>query len=318
MPRYNSRYIAQKCKGAYVSVDESTTKLNRSRELRALQLSMGAYALVFVLKVMAYFATGVLALLADGIHSLTDIIIVVFLIVALEYSRKTADDAHMYGHARAQNVAALIAATLFISFTSFQLYEDAAQKLLHGGGVFQDLQLALAVVIISMIVEALPLLNVLKQQGKGPVLTAQLADLFNDELALCAVLIGTIFIIFGLPVADPVAVIIVATIIAVRGALLLRDNASFLLGRSPGVTFLARVESTALSVQGVMGIHELRGEFIGPGMVHLEMHITVAPGTPIEEAHEISALVRERINQEEGCDYCIIHVGPSRIAHDGQ
>jgi divalent metal cation (Fe/Co/Zn/Cd) transporter len=88
-------------KGANVGIDESTAKPNRSGELRALQLSMGTYALIFIIKVMAYFVAGVLALLAEGIHSLIDIIIVVFLIVALtlKYSRKMADDTHMFGHA---------------------------------------------------------------------------------------------------------------------------------------------------------------------------------------------------------------------------
>ena len=98
--------------------------------------------------------------------------------------------------------------------------------------------------------------------------------------------------------------------------ILLCENASFLLGRSPGAAFLKRVEQAALSVPGVLGVHELRGEYIGPEMLHLEMHITVALCTPIEEAHKIATEVRERVNQEGCCDSCIIHVGSSRIVHE--
>ncbi len=96
-----------------------------SRELRALQLAVGIYVFLFAIKLAAYFVTGALALLAESVHSLTDIVIALFVVLAYVYSRKTADEAHRYDHARAQNVAAVVAATLFVSFTSVQLYEEA-------------------------------------------------------------------------------------------------------------------------------------------------------------------------------------------------
>ena len=105
------------------------TPPSSSRELRALQLAVGVYVFVFAIKLAAYFMTGVLALLAESVHSLTDLVIATFIVLAFVYSRKTADEAHQYGHARAQNVAALVAATLFISFTSVQLYEEAFNQL---------------------------------------------------------------------------------------------------------------------------------------------------------------------------------------------
>jgi len=282
-------------------------------ELRTLLLAVSAYTILFIIKVVAYSITGVLALLAESLHSLTDIAIAIFLIASVVQSRKAADEVHMYGHARAQNVAVLVAATLFISFTSVQLYEEAIQKLLGmGTGTYQQLPLALSIVILSMVVEAAPLVGLLRHTYRGPAATAQLTDLINDELALVAVLIGTVFLIRGVFIADPIAVIIVATVIAVRGGILLRENVSFLLGRSPGAAVLKRVEQVVLSVPGVRGVHELRGEYIGPEMVHLEMHITVAPGTSIEEADKIADVVSARVMENGGCQYCTFHVEPDR------
>ena len=86
-----------------------------SRELRALQLAVGVYVFVFAIKLVAYFMTGVLALLAESVHSLTDLVMATFIVLAFVYSRKTADEAHQYGHARAQKVAALVAARLCCS-----------------------------------------------------------------------------------------------------------------------------------------------------------------------------------------------------------
>src|SRR5208337_2431185 len=95
------------------------------QELRALKLTLGLYVVIFALKLGVYFATGVIALLAEALHTLSDIFVAGFLIVALIWSQKEADEIHMFGYGRAQNVAALVAATLFISFTSFKLCEEA-------------------------------------------------------------------------------------------------------------------------------------------------------------------------------------------------
>lgn len=280
------------------------------RELRALQLVVAVYVVLFAVKLVTYFVTGVLALLAESVHSLTDIVIAIFIVLAFVYSRKAADTEHQYGHARAENVAAVVAATLFISFTSVQLYEQAFNQLVgQGTNAYQHIPLATGVVVVSMVVEATPIL-LFKNSSRGPAASAQLTDLINDELALLAVLVGTIFLIRGDAIADPIAVIIVATVIAVRGAVLLLQNASYLLGRSPDAAFLARAADVAQAVEGVRQVHELRGEYIGPGMVHLEMHVAVAPATSIEDADRIADEVQDRLTAEGGCQYCTVHAEP--------
>jgi len=71
---------------------------------------------------------------------------------------------------------------------------------------------------------------------------------------------------------------------------------------------LEKVESIAKSVGGVLGIHDLRAEYVGPNTVHTGFHIEVAKGTPIEEADKIAEEVRTRVSLETGCQHCVIHV----------
>jgi cation diffusion facilitator family transporter len=99
--------------------------MKQNEEARSLQLTLGIYLLIFALKLSVYFMSGVMALLAEALHTLSDIFVVGFLLIAERYSRHEADEVHMFGHGRAQNIAALVAATLFISFTSFELYREA-------------------------------------------------------------------------------------------------------------------------------------------------------------------------------------------------
>lgn len=283
--------------------------MKESGDIRGLKLTLTVYVLIFALKLIVYFMSGVMALLAEALHTLSDIFVSGFLLVATLYSRKKADQAHMFGYGRAQNVAALVAATLFISFTSFELYREAIPRLFQPSEAsYQNLGLALGVIIVSMIIAAAPLISLFRQKTRGAAAKAQLTELFNDELGLLAVLIGTLFIAGGLPIADPLASIVVATIIAINAIRLFRENSSFLLGRSPGPEYLANIERIARAVPGVLDVHDLRAEYIGPDQVHAGMHVVVRRGVPIEEAERIAAEVDQRVHQGLNAGYCMIQI----------
>ncbi|HEY9206525.1 MAG TPA: cation diffusion facilitator family transporter [Candidatus Methanoperedens sp.] len=285
--------------------------LNTSHEgdVRSLNIVLGVYIIIFVFKLAVYFMTGVLALFAEALHTLSDIFISAFLLAALLWSRKEADEVHMFGYGRAQNAAALVAATLFISFTSFKLYEEAIPRLFRPEeAAYQNLWLAAGVLIASMFIAAIPLISLFMKKKKGAAAKAQLMELFNDEMGLLAALVGTLFIMRGEYIADPLASIAVATIIAYNAIGLFRENLSFLLGRSPGPEYLNHIENTARSVDGVLGVHDMRAEYIGPDTVHVGMHIEVKRGLPIEEADRIAEEVREKVHQSVKGGYCFIHM----------
>lgn len=287
----------------------SVSAANSRRELRTTALALGVYVVIVAVKLVTYSVTGVMAMMAEALHTLSDVFIFGFLLIAAIWSRKASDETHMFGYGRAQNVAALVAATLFISFTSFELYREAIPRLFQSGDVgYQNLGLALGVIIISMVLVAAPLIGLLKQKARGAAAKAQLVELINDELGLLAALVGILFILAGFPIADPIASLVVATIIAWNAIQLFRENASFLLGRSPGTDFRSRVEREAMAVPGVLGIHGYRAEYVGPDMVHAALHIEVARGLPIEDAARIAEEVKRRIHEGTDADYCVIHV----------
>ena len=291
--------------------------MNESEDVRGLQLAFGVDILIFGMKLGGYLIAGVMALLAESLHTLSDIFVSGFLLVAALYSRKKADETHMFGYGRAQNVAALVAATLFISFTSFELYKEAIPRLFQPPeALYQNLNLAVGVLLVSMVIAAAPLVTLFKQKTRGAAAKAQLTELFNDELGLLAALVGTLFIIWNKPIADPLAAIAVATIIAYNGVKLFIENFNFLLGQSPGVEYLAKLEATARSVPGVLGVHDVRAEYIGPDVVHAGLHIEVQRGTPVEEADRIAEEVEQRVHAGTKSGFCIIHVDPAETTED--
>ncbi len=98
----------------------------------------------------------------------------------------------------------------------------------------------------------------------------------NDELGLIAAIVATIGIAEGEPLLDPIAAIVVATIIAYGAVGPLRENASVFLGASPISEELAKIRSVARSVEDVQGVHDLRAEYIGPHALHADFQIEVA------------------------------------------
>ncbi len=283
-----------------------------SEGLKGLKLSVAVYIVVFALKLAVYFASGVMVILAEALHTLSDIVISVFLLAASIWSRKRADAFHMYGHGRAQNVAALVAATLFISVTSLRLYEEAIPRLWHeASGDHRNLHLVLGVIGISMILAGAPLLQLFKDKARGAAAKAQLMELVNDQLGLLAALLGTLFVMGGHPIADPVASIVVATIIALNAVGLMRENWSFLMGRSPDPEVLEEIERRVRSVDGVLGVHDLRVEYVGQDTVCAGLHIVVKRGIAIEQADRIAENVSRRLLECSPRCESVIHTDPS-------
>lgn len=288
---------------------------SHAQDEKALRLSVILYTAVMALKLGAWWWTGVMALLAEGLHTLSDIFVSGFLLIAARWSRRKADDVHPYGYGRAQYIGALVAATLFISFTAFELYREGLTRLLghEAAHPSRDVPLAIGVLVVSMVIGAWPLVSLLRQKSKGAAARAQLLELVNDQLGLVAAIAGSLLVLAGMPWGDPVASLAVATIILVNGVNLFRENLSYLLGRAPPSELMTRLELAVRAVPGVVGVHRLRAQQLAPESLHVEMHIEVKRGTVIEQANEVAEEVTRRVVAlTTGPNVVSVHVDPER------
>jgi len=282
-------------------------------ETRGIKIALAGYLILVVLQLATYFLTNILVLLAQALEMLSDVLISTFLLLSAFWSRKPADELHMFGHGRAQNVAALVSATILISFMSLETFREAIPKFFQApeaGGV-QNINLALIVILVGMFVVAIPTIDILRVKVRGASVKAQLVALLKDEFSYVAALIAVVLVAQGYYWADPLASTIVAAVIAFSGLYLFKDNVHYLVGRAPSRQFMEKVELTAKSVKGVLGVHDLKAEYVGPNVVHTGFHVEVAKGTPIEEADRIAEEVKERVSRETGCQHCVIHVDPA-------
>ena len=276
-----------------------------------LKAALATYVVVFALKIAAWWVTGLFALLAEAVHTLSDLVISGFLLLADRFSRRPADARYRFGYGRAQHVASLVVATLFISFTSFRLVEEGVVRILRPPALaYSRLELAIAVLVASMVLSVIPIAILARQRRRGPVARAQLLESLNDEFGLLAALVGAIFVANGVTQADPIASLVVAALIATNAVGLFRDNARVLMGRAPSREFFERVKMLAQSVPAVKGIHDLRAEYVGPETIHLAIHVEVDPMMTVAEGEGVATAVRDTIMAETLVGYCVVHVDP--------
>jgi len=157
-------------------------------EIRGIKIALISYLALVIIQLTAYFFTNVLVLLAQALEMLSDILVYTFLLISTYWSHKPADEFHMFGHGRGQNVAALVSATILISFMSLETFREAAPKLFQTAETskFQNLPLALAVIIVGMFVIAIPTFYILRTKTKGASVKAQLIALLKDEFSYIA------------------------------------------------------------------------------------------------------------------------------------
>jgi len=282
-------------------------------ETRGIKIALVGYSILFILQLAAYFLTNILVLFAQAVEVLSDVLVSSFLLLSVFWSRRPADEIHMFGHGRAQNVAALVSATIFISFMSLEVFREAIPKFFEAPRPSEmgSTSIAAIVILVSMLVLAIPIVDILRSKSRGVSVKAQLIQLLKDEFSYVPALVGIILVERGYYFADPLASVLIGVVIALGGLYLFKDNVHYLLGKGPSREFMERIQSIAMSVKGVLGVHELRAEYVGPSIIHTGFHIEVAKGTPIEEADRIAHEVNERVSRETGCQHCVIHVDPA-------
>jgi len=283
----------------------------QTNENRSMIIVLVGSAVLLILQLTVYFSSNILILLAGAFDSFSDILISAFLLVSIYWSRKPADEIHMFGHGRIQNVASLVTATIFILFLPIETFQVAIPKLFQpAGGDLHNINLALIVTGLAVVIYAIPLWDILRTKVRDSALKAQLYAIIEMEIAFSVSFISIILVEKGFTIADPITSIFIGIIIVFTGIKLFVENAQSLIGKAPPQGFLDRITVVAMSVKGVLRVHDLKADYVGPNMVYAGFHINIANGTPIEAADRIAEEVQARVRKDPGCQFCIIHVDP--------
>lgn len=293
--------------------------MERNKEIYKVTLVGGA---VNVVLLVFKFVAGILghsaAMVADAVHSLSDFVTDVIVLVFVRISSKPKDKSHDYGHGKYETLAMTIIGLALLAAAIGIIYGGAVKIADWLGG--QQLEapgmLALWAALLSIVLkEAVYRYSMVKaRQLNSQAVEANAWHHRSDALSSVGTAIGiggAIFLGQRWTVLDPVASVIVGAFIVKVAVELLRRGIGDLLEQSLPDEIESEILQLAATVEGIAEPHDLRTRRIGNHYA-IELHILVDGDIPLREAHDRASEVEELLKRHYGEDtHVVVHVEPT-------
>lgn len=267
-------------------------------------------AILGFLKLIGGYLFNSHALVADGLHSFSDLITDIMVLFASKYGSQDADDSHPYGHQRIETAATLILALLLI-LAGAGIAWDALYELIYEQPTKPGL-FSLPIALFSILANEI-LFHYTRYVGKriqSALITANAWHHRSDAAASMVVSIGLIGSLCGFYYLDAFAAIIVGIMIIKMGLNYGWDSVKELVDTAVEPEKLAEIEQIIQSVDGVKKIHQLRSRLMG-GDILIDVHILVSPSISVSEGHYIAQQVdRALVNHFAAVKDVTVHVDP--------
>jgi cation diffusion facilitator family transporter len=289
-----------------ISSQQRAAAISRTAILGAL-----ANVLLSVIKIGAGLVGQSQALIADGIHSLSDLLSDVLVLIAGKHAVQGPDPDHPYGHGRYETVATLVLGFLLIA-VALGLSWDAAHRLFSPEELLHPEPLALGAAVLSILVKEWLYWWTLaySKRVRSDLLRANAWHHRSDAISSIVVLVGIAGTMAGLPYLDAIAAIAVALMIAQIAWALGWSAVQELVDTGLEAARLEAIRTTIRSVGGVRDIHMLRTRRHG-GHASADVHVLVDPTVSVSEGHMISLLVEQRLKREiDEITDVTVHIDP--------
>lgn len=263
-----------------------------------------------IIKIIAGIVGKSTAILADGVHTLSDVVTTFVAIIGLKVSSKKADASHPYGHEKYEPIFAKII-SIFLAFTGLFLgYEGV--KLLLSGNIETPGNIALIAALISIMAkEAMYRYTInTAKKIKSFAMEADAWHHRSDALSSIGTFIGVLGARLGFKALDPIAAIIVSVFIIKVGVDLYLKSVRGLVDESADEDIIEEIEKITHSVEGVKSITDLKTRIFG-SKIYVDIDITVDGSITVKEGHDIAQVVHDLIEDKiEDVKHCMVHVEP--------
>ena len=279
---------------------------------RAALSAMLVASILLVVKVLVWWQTGSVALLASLVDSLLDLAASLSSFLILSYSLQPADEEHSFGHGKAESLAALVQST-FITGSALFLVLSGVERFYHP----QDLvspELGIWVSLFAILLTGILVCYqkwVVKQTGSLAIKADSLhyqSDLLMNGTVMLALILSSL----GWPIADAVFGIAIGFYILYGAARIGYEAIQSLLDHQLPQVELQRIRIIALSVEQVAGMHQLRTRMSGATRF-IQMHLELDDDLLLIEAHVIADRVEELLICEFPGSDVLIHQDPKSV-----
>ena len=257
-------------------------------------------------------ATKSQALIADGIHSLSDLLSDFVVLFAGHHAKKDADAEHPYGHQRFETAASLALGAILLAVGGGMVWA-ALQKLESPGTIAAAEASALWVALGAIVTKELLFRYMLRtaKAVKSSLLVANAWHARSDAASSLVVSLGIIGSMAGYPLLDPIAALIVGFMVGKMGWGFGWDALHDLMDRGLDEEEVQAIRDTLKSSPGVLGVHDVRTRKMGD-MVVDDAHIEVDAKITVEEGHNIAAAARVAVLKRHRVLNLMTHVDPAQ------
>ena len=311
------RYISYLCltdrDRKQMDVDKTRAKLGTGRERQIYQATIVGSVVNFVLLLFKFFA-GIAghsaAMLADAVHSLSDFVTDIIVLVFVRLSSKPEDASHDYGHGKYETLAtAIIGVCLF--FVGLGILWNGAHSIwfvIHGGTLPAPGMLALIAALVSIASKEI-LYQYTVYVGRKANSWHHRSDAFSS-VGTSLGIGGAILLGDAWRVLDPIAAVVVSFFIMKVAVQLLVPSLNELLEKSLPADVENRIVEIVLSCPDVASPHHLRTRRIG-NSYSIDLHVRMDGSLSLNEAHRRATLIESSLREEFGSGtYIYLHVEP--------
>ena len=258
-------------------------------------------AVVNLLLSIVKVAVGVLghsqALIMDGIHSLSDLLTDLLVVVASRHAAHGPDEAHPYGHGRFET-AATLGLGAFLVLVAGGIMWDSIERLLHAGQAARPAVMALYAAIASILAKEWLFwyTRAVARRIRSDLLMANAWHHRSDAVSSVVVLVGVGGALLGFPWLDLAAALVVGAMVAKVGWDLAWGAMRELVDEALEEEKVAAIRQAIMDLPGVSSIHMLRTRRQGHEAM-ADVHVQVAPWISVSEGHMVALAVAERIRE---------------------
>jgi len=277
---------------------------------RTTLVSVAVNIVLSVLQIAVGFFARSQALIADGIHSLSDLLSDFVVLIANHHSQKEADHDHPYGHQRFETAASLFLGGILMTVAAGMVWASV-HRIMEPDDIPDVAPIALAIAILTLVSKESLFRFMLSaaKRVKSSMLVANAWHARSDAASSLVVAIGILGSLLGYKILDPIAALIVALMIGRMGWRFGFDAFNDLMDRGVDEEELQAIIRTLNTTPGVLGVHDIRTRKMGD-MVMVDAHIEVDRNLTVEQGHDIAVAAREAVMRHHRVLDLLAHVDP--------
>lgn len=296
------------------SRNQAQLKENEAIAMRVSARSMALNIVLTAFKLVAGIIAHSGAMISDAIHSASDVISTIIVMIGVKMAGKAPDRNHPYGHDRFECVASIVLSVM-LELTGAAIGIEGLRNIVGSSYLHLTVpgKLALAAAVISIVTKE-GMFWYTRINAKKIRSSALMADAWHhrsDALSSVGSFVGILGARLGFPIMDPLASVIISFFILKAAFDIFLDAISKMTDHACSDPVVNALRKTILAVPGVEGIDSLKTRDFG-SMIYVDVEIQAEGSLTLYEAHDIAQQVHDDIEQDfPNVKHCMVHVNPA-------